>query len=155
MSSSLGYTPGNIKDTCSNIQVDLDANVIYANPVGFHQLSTVNMAAAPATLTAQQILFGLINVDAGGSVQNLTMPTAALLVAAMKSPTVSTSIRLLIRNIGGETVTLLASTGTVIAVPDTATIATVQTGQYLIVLTNVTPGSEAATCWTVNSAAIH
>ena len=155
MSSSLGYLPGQIKETCNNMQIDSNDQVIYNSPAGFNQLDTIAMANAPATMTAQQVLNGLVTVDGDGGPEDLSLPTAALLVGAMNCPTVNTSIRLVVRNVGGEIVTVIASTGTVIAVSGSAAIATVNTIELLIVLTNVTPGSEAATAYVIAKDNIH
>lgn len=148
----MGYIPHTIKSTVTNQQILTDANVIYASPVGFHVATTIDMANAAATLTAQQCLNALLLVDANGGAQNLTLPTAALLVGAMNSPTTGTSLRLTLKNTGGETITLTASTG--ITISGTATIAMANVAEYLIVLTNVTPGNEVGVCYTLESAGV-
>lgn len=154
MASKMGIQPHHIKCTATNLQVNTDGNVIYNSPCGFHVATTVDMANAAATLTAQETLNGFLLVDPNGGAQALTLPTAALLVAAMKGVTTNTSLRLIIRNTanGAETITTTAST---ITISGTATIAQNATAEYIIVLTNVTPGNEAGVCYTIASDHVH
>ena len=104
-------------------------------------------------LTPQEVLNGFLLVDAEGAEEDLVLPSAALLVAAMPGVTTNTTIRLIVRNTGGETIDMVASTGITLSPVEGVNnvIATAKTGEYLIVLTNVTPGNEAGVCYTLST----
>ena len=79
---------------------------------------------------------------------------AALLVAAMPGVTTNTSIRFAIRNTGADHITLTASTGITISASTSGTTSSIVdtvTGQYLLILTNVTPGNEAGVCYAIGA----
>lgn len=153
MTSKLGYIPDQRDDVANNLQVASNGNVIYAFPTGFHLVSTI-AAAATVTLTARQMLGGMIlhNADAGGTAT--TTATAAELVAAYNGVTTNSSALLIIRNTGGAG-TITISGGTGVTFGDTDTVATGDTGIYLLSFTNTVPGSEAVTMYTIASALTH
>lgn len=69
--------------------------------------------AGAGTYTAAQILGGIILRDCAGGSRTDTLPTAALLVAAMDQPRVGEIIRCLVINASdaAETITIAAGTG--------------------------------------------
>lgn len=100
------------------------------------------------TVTPADVLGGIINHSALGS--TLTLPTAALLVAAIPRCKVGTTLELLIANTGGGTVTVAAGTGGSL-VGATATAATTVHVWYWINITNVTAGAQAYIAYRVSS----
>ena len=155
MTSKLGYLPHDIPCLANGIQALTDGNVLYASPVGFHLASAVATATA-VTLTTRQVLGGLVLQDPSGGAVTTTTPTAADLVAAFKGVAVGSSIRLLVRNLSGTAaglvITMAMGTGVTSYTGNVLTVAANNTAEYLIVFTNVTPGSEAATFYTISSA---
>lgn len=87
-----------------------------------------------ATLTAAQVLGGLVLMDPNGGAANLTLPSAASLAAALNvvSPA-GKAVRVVVRNTAdaAETITVLA--GASGSVSGTATIAQNNTKEFLIV----------------------
>lgn len=155
MASRLGYIPHHMKCTATNQQVATDGNVIYNAPAGFNVATTIAMNDLGVTMTPQQCLNGLLLVDAESSgTEALTLPTAALLVAAMPGVATNSSIRLVIRNTGGETVVLTASTGITLS-GSTGNILTADTMEVLIIFSDVTPGNETAICYNISTTNIH
>lgn len=113
------------------------------------KLNTVNTDLDDtATMTAAQILKGVIDA-VPTSAATFTLPTAALLVAAIPGCRVGTTVDFIITNnsAGANTITVAASTGTVIAVDGTVTVAQNVCRMFRIVVTSVTALSEAATCY--------
>lgn len=133
-----------------------DRNVAYAYPVGFAQASTVATATA-VTLTAHQVLGGVVLQDPSGGAVTTTLPTAAALVSYAKGLTPGSCVRFLLRNTAdaAEAITVAAGTGITVAAGSTLTVAQNKSAEYLIVFTNVTPGSEAAIAYTVASDHTH
>jgi len=105
--------------------------------------------AGAETYTAAQILGGIIVRDCAGASRSDTLPTAALLVAAMPNPAVGDIVRCRIINGSDpitEVITLLAGTGGGFDANQTAVSRLVGGGNskdILIRLTNVTASSEA------------
>jgi hypothetical protein len=88
-------------------------------------VATIATAGAE-TYTAAQILGGIILRDCAGGDRTDTLPTAALMIAAMREPKVGDTVRCLIINNSdaAETITIQAGTsGTVVQVAATAVIA--------------------------------
>jgi hypothetical protein len=113
-------------------------------------VSTVTTASA-VTLTAAQILGGLILEDPNGGAATATLPTAALLLAAIPGAVVGTSFEFTIRNTAdaAETITVAGGTGGTIS--GTATIAQNNSKRFLVRLTNVTAASEAYTVYSLGT----
>lgn len=105
--------------------------------------ATVNAVAAAVTYTAAELLSGLLLRDTLSAARADLLPTAANLVAAINGCQVGTSFKVLIRNTsaGAGSITLTANTGATIS--GTAVIVFQQQKELRIVITNVTPGSEA------------
>lgn len=104
---------------------------------------TVNAVAAAVTYTPAELLSGFLLRDALSSARADLLPTAASLVAAINGCMVGTSFRTFIRNTGAGagSITLTANTGATIS--GTAAIVFQQQKELIVVITNVTPGSEA------------
>lgn len=107
---------------------------------------TKQTAADTATLTATQVLGGYIQVTPTAA-SSLTLPTAALLVAGLKSiktPAVGDTLDCMVVNTsaGAFAITVLAgSSGTVRG--SAPTIAQNKSGRIFFYLTNVTASTEA------------
>jgi hypothetical protein len=114
----------------------------YGTPV------SVNTAGAN-TLTAANVLAGVYVRDCNGAGRIDTLPTAALLVAAMTRPAIGDIIRLLVVNGttgGATTLTLAAGVGGTFDANQTAASQVVGPNSSKLIhirLTNVTASSEA------------
>lgn len=105
-------------------------------------LSQVTVSAtktSAATLTASEVVSGLAIVDPTSASFTLTLPTAALIVAAIPNATVNTCFYYRLRSItgGANTVTLAAGTGVTLATGNTNTVSGGSTRTFMLVLTNV------------------
>jgi hypothetical protein len=111
--------------------------------------------AGNVTLTAAQVLTGMILRDANAGNRTDTLPTAALLVAALGGNAatstggtayVGTTIQLLMINTTGTANTFqlaMGTGGTAVGTTTTGTVAQGASRWYTIRLTNVTSGAEA------------
>jgi len=112
--------------------------------------NTVNTLTASSgvsttpTLTTAQILGGLFVVTCNDASTG-TLPTAALLNAAINGVTVGTTFDLYIRNIGDDTLTIAAGTGGTLASGNTNTVVTVNTKMFRFVITGVKNPTDPAT----------
>jgi len=113
-------------------------------------VSTLSTAAA-LTLTAAQILGGLILRDPNGAGRADVLPTAALLKAAIEGCEVGTSFEFDIRNTADAAETITATAGTGVTISGTATIAQNNTKRFRVVFTSVTEGSEAYTLYSIGT----
>lgn len=98
---------------------DMSGNRLVADEVRAERIlaqggapASINTAGA-ATYTAAQILSGIIVRDPNGAGRTDTLPTAALLVAAMNKPAVGDTLAVTIVNgaDAAETITLAGGTG--------------------------------------------
>lgn len=104
--------------------------------------------AATRTLTAAQIVNGHL-VYTGATTEAATLPTAALLVAAIANlsgvvgplPQIGTVFNLYVTNSGSNTVTITAGTGCTLT--GTGAVATAKAQIFRCILTGVASGSEA------------
>lgn len=153
MTSKLGYIPHPVPCLANGMQALTDGNVLYASPVGFHKATTVATATA-VTLTASEVLGGLILQDPSGGAVTTTLPTAEELLAAAKGLTVNSTMRLTVINTAdaAETITMAVGTGITAFSGSVLTIAQNASAEYLLQFTNVSPGSEAAIFYTISSA---
>lgn len=108
--------------------------------------------AGNATYTAAQLLSGSIVRDPAGASRVDTLPTAALLVAAIPNAAVGMVVKTYLVNgaDAAETITLAAGAGGTFDVNETAAARVVpQFGRAIIHcrLTNVGAGTEAYDCW--------
>lgn len=90
--------------------------------------------ATATTLTYSDVLGGFIT-SSNGSAQTLTLPTADLLIPQIEGAAVNSSIRFFVKELGAGTATVAAGTGG--TVTGTATIATGNIKEFLLVVTAV------------------
>ena len=92
----------------------------------------------------QNVIGGLILRDPSGAIRTDVTPTAANIVAAITNATVGTSFEVIIKNQADadEDIRFSAGTGVTIVDSNTPSISFNTTGKFLVVLTNVTSGSE-------------
>jgi hypothetical protein len=96
------------------------------------------------TYTAAQVLSKLILRDPNGGDRVDTLPTAALLVAALQNPQVGDWIEFRVRNTGGaNSVTLAAGSGGTSVTGNTLAVANAKTGHFALRVTNVGSGTES------------
>jgi hypothetical protein len=145
MSSQLGYLKQDIKSTNNNVPAKT-GDVLYASPSGMHRVVSFGYAAT-VNVTAAAILGGFIIQSTSGGAVAFTLPTVPVLVASMNGACVNNSIRFAVRNTGGNTLTVTTTAGWTMS--GVNTIATIKTGEYLAILTSITPGSETATIYTI------
>lgn len=101
-----------------------------------YQKRTVTSYPDTATVTAAEVLGGyLIETKAGAA--TLTLPTAALLNAAIPGPAVGLSFEFYVRNTGNNTTTVAVGTGGTSVTGNTLTVATVNTRLFLLRITGV------------------
>lgn len=110
---------------------------------------TVNAVAAAVTFTVAEILSGLVLRDTLSNARADLLPTAAAIVAAINGCQVGQSFRTLIRNTsaGAGSITLTTNTG--LTLSGTMAIVFQQQKELMFVVTNVTPGSEAVTVYSM------
>lgn len=126
-------------------EVVLDTNI-------FPLTTATTIATAGAeTLTAAQLIGGLILRDPAGAARTDTTSTAALLVAAIDNAVVGTSFEFVIRNTADAAETITVAGGTGVTTSGTMTIAQNNSKRFKIVLTNVTATSEAATLYSLGT----
>lgn len=124
---------------------------IFQGPqVGFGVPVTITTAGVVA-YTAAQLLSGLILRNPSGAGRADTLPTAALLAAAIKGVKVGSTFDVTIRNTATAAETITASVATGVTISGTATIAQNNSKTFRIVFTNVTAGSEAYTAYSLGS----
>jgi hypothetical protein len=109
---------------------------------------TSDATAGARTYTAAEVIGGIIVRDPNGAGRTDTLPTAALLVAALDRPRVGDTLTLAIINgaDAAETITLNAGTGGGFDTNQTAASRVIpqnSSKDVYIRLTNVTAGSEA------------
>lgn len=120
------------------------ADMIVAPPTSKVVVVT-KTTAANVTYTADELLTGLILRDPAGAARTDTLPTAALLVAA--GITTGTGIRFSVRNTAdvlSEDITVAAGTGITAHASTRLTVVPGETAEFLLVVTAVASGSEAA-----------
>jgi len=106
--------------------------------------------AAAITYTVAYVLGGLILRNTNGAGRADLLPTAAALVAAIEGCAVGCAFEFTVRSAGAETITITTNTGLTLA--GTMTIATANSKRFIVVFTNVTAGSEAATVYSCGTA---
>ena len=98
---------------------------------------TASTGGGVVTLTAAQVLGGLLIVDTQDA-QTATLPTAALLTAALPGPLqVGQTFDFDVRNTGDSTLTIAVGTGITSATGNTLTIATLSTRRFKLRCTAV------------------
>lgn len=128
------------------------ANTNQINTVLFNTQNPKTVTTAGAvTYTAGDLLRGLILRDPNGAGRSDVTPTAALLVAAIPGVNLYQSFDFTIRNDAdaAETITITAGTGCTTS--GTMTIAQNNMKTFRVVFTNVQPGTEAYTLYSLGT----
>ena len=112
---------------------------------------TNKTSAGDVTLTAAEILGGLITRDPAGAARTDTLPTAALLVAAIPGATVGTSFEFTIRNTADAAETITVASGSGGTDSGTMTIAQNNSKRFLVRITDVTLASENYTLYSLGT----
>ena len=112
---------------------------------------TVNAVAAAVTYSVAEILSGLLLRDALSAARADLLPAAAAIVAAINGCQVGTSFRTWIRNTGAGAGSITLTTNTGLTLSGTVAIVFQQQKELLFVVTNVTPGSEAVTVYSLGA----
>lgn len=112
--------------------------------------ATVSTATA-VTLTVGQVQGGFILEDPNGGAATATLPTAALLVAATPGAMVGTSFYFDVRNTADANETLTIAGGSGGTTSGTMTIAQNNGKRFLLRFTNVSPGSETYTVYSLGT----
>lgn len=127
-----------------------------AYPTVTPTLITLTTGGGVVTLTAAQLLSGLLTCDCQDA-QTMTTPTAALIVAAIQGCMVGCSFDLDVVNYGDTTLTVALGTGvtkaTIATVSAVLTLATLTAKRFKFVVTNNTVGSEAVSVYAFGSTA--
>lgn len=99
---------------------------------------TTEATAGDVTYTAAQILGGLILRDPAGGARADLFPTAAAIIAAMKSYNVGNSFEVTIRNTADAAETITMTTNTGLTLSGTMTIAQNNSKSFLVLVTAAT-----------------
>ena len=156
MISQHGYLPGVMASTANGIQVRLSNNVVYAAPMHLMKI-TAEATDAVVTYDPTVVLGGMV-VRSGITATRIDLlPTAALIIGATKGAVVGMCVKFIIRNTTAQTCTLGISATGLSAGTDNSTLNVVlnSSTEFLLQYTNVTPGSEAITVWTLATAIVH
>jgi hypothetical protein len=113
--------------------------------------AATDTTAAAITMTAAQILGGLILRDPNGAGRADLVPTAAALVAAIPGAGVGSAFEFTIRNTADAAETITVTTNTGVTLSGTMTIAQNNSKRFVAVFTNVTLGSEAVTVYSLGT----
>jgi len=131
---------------------DGDAGYAYHNPIGISGSTALGnkseaTQSTTATLTAAQLLGGMINSAPAGAI-TLTLPTAANLVAGIAGAAVGDSFDVTIENTSGgaNTITLAAGGATL---RGGTSVAQNKSALIRILITNVGSGTEAYTAHSI------
>jgi hypothetical protein len=129
------------------------ANVHQGPPFEFTTVTTVTTTGA-VTITAAQVLGGMYMRDPNGAPRTDTLPTAALLVAAVRealggavSPKDGMTLHFFVRNNADASELLTIAVGTGGTANGTMTIAQNSKRDFRIRITSFTLGSEAYVCY--------
>jgi hypothetical protein len=153
MTSQFGFIPKERQTLANGLVASTDGSVIYAAPAHISSVTSLVTTEAAETLAVADALCGMIMVTPAQAL-SISWPTAAQLVAGFNGAVVGAGVRLIVRRVGGTgDITMTTATG--LSLDGTLIITTGRTGEFLVVFTNVTPGSEAATIYTISSASVH
>ena len=108
-----------------------------------YETRTVTTYPDTATVTATELLGGLL-IDSKAGAETLTLPTAALLNAAVPGAQAGKSFIFYVRNTGNNTTTVAAGTGGTSVSGNTLTIATLSTRIFLVRITAVSNSVDPA-----------
>lgn len=112
---------------------------------------TVNNTAAAITMTAAELLSGLLLRDPNGAARADLFPTAAAIVAAINGCQQYTAFRTCIRNTADAAETITVTTNTGLTLSGTLTIAQNAQKEFLVVVTSVVPNAETVTIYNFGS----
>ncbi len=101
-----------------------------------YETRTVTTYPDTAVVTAAEVLGGLL-IDSKAGAETLTLPTAALLNAAIPGAAVGKSFVFYVRNTGNNTTTVAVGTGGTSVAGNTLTVATLSTRIFLVRITAV------------------
>jgi hypothetical protein len=107
-----------------------------------------------ANYTVAEILSGLLNRDALSAAKADVLPTAAAIVAGINGCQVGTSFRTIIRNVSAAAGSITLTTNTGITLVGTMVIPFQSFQELLFVATNVTPGQEAVSVYSLARGAV-
>ena len=117
----------------------------------FSTTVTTEATAAAVTYTAAQLKGGLILRNTNGASRSDLFPTAANIVAAIPGAFVGQTFEVNIRNTAGAAETITMTTNTGLTLSGTMTITQLHQKPFLVRLTNVTAGAEAATIYSMGT----
>lgn len=126
----------------------------FSSSLFFPQTVVTTLTTAGAlTYTPGQVLGGMILRDPNGSARTDTLPTAALLAAAIPGATIGTTFDFFLRNDAdaSETITIAAGTGGTTTGGGTMTVAQNNAKFFRIRFTAVAVGSEAYTVYSLGA----
>jgi len=127
-----------------------------AYPTVTPTLITLTTALGVRTLTAAELLSGLLTVDCQDA-QTATTPTAALIVAAIQGCQIGCAFDVDVVNYGDTTLTIGLGTGvtkaTIATVAAVLTLVTLTSKRLKFVVTNNAVGSEAVSVYAFGSTA--
>lgn len=112
---------------------------------------TTEVAAGNETISASELLGGLILRDPSGGARTDTTDTAANIVAAMDDPAVGDSLEIVIRNDADAAETITIAGGSGVTTSGTMTIAQNNSKIFKLRIDNVTASSEAATLYSIGT----
>jgi len=138
---------------------DASANSLYTVGVDFlvdgyaynKITTTTENTAGNETISASELLGGYYLRDCAGANRTDTTDTAANIVAAIDNAKVGTSRLFFVKNTSDAAETLTIAGGTGVTVSGTATVDQNNTKIFLMLLTNVTSGSEAVTLYSIGT----
>ena len=114
------------------------AQLVVDGPTFKKTTVTTTTTAAAVTFTAAELLGGLILRDPAGAARADLVPTAAAIIAAIKSYNVGTSFEFTIRNTADAAETITVTTNTGVTLSGTMTIAQNNSKRFLVVVDSAT-----------------
>lgn len=106
------------------------------------------------TLTAAQMLNGIVNVSGQTAAQAVTTPTAAALVAAIPNCQVGSSFDFVLQNANTSSGAVTFTAGSGVTNVGTVNVPITKTQVYRGIVTNATSGAEAVSIYGLLTAAI-
>jgi hypothetical protein len=110
--------------------------------------------AGNATYTVAEILSGLLNRDALSAAKADVLPTAAQIIAGINGCQVGTSFRTILRNTSAAAGSITLTTNTGLTLIGTMVVPFQSLQELLFVVTNVTPGAEAVSVYSLARGAV-
>jgi len=136
------------KSTGTHVQIKNGQLLVNGAEFKKTTVATVNTASA-VTLTAAQLLGGLILEDPNGGAVTVTTPTATLIVNAIAECKVGSSFEFTIRNTADAAEAITVAAGTGVTISGTATIGQNNSKRFLVAVTAVT--SPAVTIYSLGT----